>query len=119
MVHIMTVARILHENNRVLQKHNGEEVGPDWFEAPQDQIDSTVEGIYLAAEGATPEALHQSWMDSKIASGWSYGEVKDEEAKTHPCLVPYDLLPEGQRLKDEIFASTVGVLNELGLIEVD
>jgi hypothetical protein len=29
--------------------------------------------------------------------------VKDPEAKTHPCLVPYDDLPEYQQLKDRVF----------------
>lgn len=119
MVNIMTVARIIHENNRILQKHNGEEVGPDWYEAPQHQIDSTVQGIRLAAEGATPEALHESWMEEKLKNGWHYGEVKSEEDLTHPCLVPYAELPEGQRLKDEIFQSTVDTFVLLELLELD
>lgn len=35
-------------------------------------------------------------MANKIADGWKYGEAKDPEAKTHPCLVPFDKLPEFQ-----------------------
>lgn len=39
-----------------------------------------------------------------------YGEVKDGEAKTHPCLVPYEQLPPAQRLKDDLFAAIVRTL---------
>jgi hypothetical protein len=39
-----------------------------------------------------------------------YGEVKDAVAKTHPCMVPYDDLPEFQRKKDALFLAIVRVL---------
>ena len=45
----------------------------------------------------------------KIRS-WSYGEVKDAEAKTHPCLIPYDQLPEFQKAKDKLFVAIVDAL---------
>jgi hypothetical protein len=30
--------------------------------------------------------------EEKVKDGWVYGEVKDVEAKTHPCIVPFDAL---------------------------
>ena len=42
---------------------------------------------------------HVRWMDHKLSRGWSLGP-RDDARKTHPCLVPYDDLPEAERQKD-------------------
>ena len=41
--------------------------------------------------------VHEVWADSRIAQGWTYGEKRDDALKTHPCLVPYDELPEMEK----------------------
>lgn len=33
-------------------------------------------------------------------AGWRYGPRKDNDAKTHPCLVPYAQLPPDEQDKD-------------------
>jgi hypothetical protein len=47
--------------------------------------------------------------------------VKDTELKKHPCIVPFDELPEKQRAKDYIFRqiihSCVVLLNQEMIIE--
>lgn len=55
----------------------------------------------------TPEDSHKNWMEHKLKDGWKYGEVKDEVLKTHPCLVPYNELPENQKVKDYLFKAVV------------
>jgi len=45
--------------------------------------------------------------EGKVDSGWVYGEVKDVEKKTHPCIVPYEQLPVEQQSKDYIFKGIV------------
>ena len=49
-------------------------------------------------------------MAQKVADGWTHGEVKDVEAKTHPCLVPFSALPVEQQAKDFIFRAVVHAL---------
>lgn len=44
------------------------------------------------------------------ADGWTYGEVKDAERKTHPTLVPFGDLPAGQQQKDRLFVAIVAAL---------
>lgn len=108
-VSIEQVAAICHEVNRAYVKAvEGKEVEP-WHKAPQWQRDSAIDGVFNFAEepDATPEMMHEKWMDYKIANGWTYGEIKDEEKKTHPCLVPYDQLPEAQKVKDYLFVAVV------------
>lgn len=46
-------------------------------------------------------------MAEKIKDGWVYGDVKDPELKTHPCLVPYNELPVEQKTKDTLFINIV------------
>lgn len=57
-----------------------------------------------------PEASHISWSQQKLAEGWTYGPEKDPEAKTHPCLRPFDELPPEQQAKDFIFRGVVHAL---------
>jgi hypothetical protein len=63
--------------------------------------------MHLANPNATPEDSHKSWMDQKLKEGWVFGEAKDGNAKTHPCLVPYEQLPPEQRAKDYLFRGVV------------
>lgn len=44
--------------------------------------------------------VHDVWAGSRIAEGWRYGEQRDDQLKTHPCLVPYEELPETEREYD-------------------
>lgn len=101
------VARVTHEANRAMQKIqalDGVPVAPAWDDFPPDEQQGVINGVTSARRGGvTPEMLHQQWMDEKLANGWTYGPVKDSEAKTHPALVPYDQLPEEQRDKDRLF----------------
>ena len=40
---------------------------------------------------------HARWYDDRTASGWTYGEVRDDTAKRNPLLVPWEeLSPEAQ-----------------------
>lgn len=61
------------------------------------------------------EAVHETWMRGRLAEGWKYGEKRDDDLKTHPCIVPYSDLPEGEKVYDRETARTVmKVLGEQG-----
>lgn len=40
---------------------------------------------------------HEVWAAGRIADGWSYGPVRDDVQKKHPCLVPYEELSEEEK----------------------
>lgn len=44
--------------------------------------------------------VHETWAATRIAQGWTYGSERDDAAKKHPCLVPYDQLPEEEKVYD-------------------
>lgn len=44
--------------------------------------------------------VHEVWAETRINQGWSYGEQRNDELKTHPCLVPYEQLSESEKEYD-------------------
>ncbi len=44
--------------------------------------------------------VHEVWAEARIKQGWTYGEQRNDELKTHPCLVPYEELPEVEKEYD-------------------
>jgi hypothetical protein len=50
-----------------------------------------------------PEELHDDWVRAYEEMGWTWGEVRDPEAKTHPDMVPFDQLDPRERDKDAVF----------------
>ena len=101
------IARACHEVNRSYCELVGDNSQVRWDDAPEWQRSSAVLGVHAVMRGETPAQLHESWCETKRADGWVFGDVKDAEAKTHPCLVPYHELPEVQKEKDRLFRRTV------------
>jgi hypothetical protein len=103
------IARVCHEVNRSYCQSLGDMSQPLWDDAPDWMKESAMKGVelHLTQLGAGPETSHKSWMQEKIDTNWTYGEVKDEVAKTHPCLVQFDELPVDQQAKDYIFRQIV------------
>ncbi|WP_374215312.1 RyR domain-containing protein [Streptomyces sp. NEAU-Y11] len=105
------VARVIHEANRAVQQIVGDPApSSEWATSSWRERQATTQGVYRALEGRTPQQLHQDWCDHKVAHGWRFGPVKSEQARTHPCLVPYEDLPMEQRIKDEIFLAIADIL---------
>ena len=44
--------------------------------------------------------VHEVWAETRLSQGWTYGEQRNDELKTHPCLVPYEELPEDEKEYD-------------------
>ncbi len=44
--------------------------------------------------------VHEVWAETRVRQGWTYGEQRNDELKTHPCLIPYEELPEEEKEYD-------------------
>jgi hypothetical protein len=99
------VAAICHEANRRYCYEIGDGSQKPWEEAPWWQKQSAIAGVVFLMQhpGAPPSAMHEQWMSRKLEEGWTYGDLKDETRKIHPCIMDYELLPEHQRVKDALF----------------
>lgn len=61
------------------------------------------------------ENVHEVWAQGRIREGWVYGPVRDDGAKTNPCLVPYRSLPESEKAYDRNTAmETIRLILSLG-----
>ena len=61
------------------------------------------------------ENVHENWASARIAEGWIYGENRDDEKRTTPCLVPYSQLPESEKEFDRNTAmQTLKLISALG-----
>lgn len=109
---ILWIANVCHEANRVWCASMGDFSQNHWVDSPQWQKDSAINGVKFRLENpnAGHDASHNSWMKEKIETGWVYGAVKDVELKIHPCIVPFDELPEFQKKKDALFCAIVDAL---------
>lgn len=52
--------------------------------------------------------VHEVWAETRISQGWRYGKQRNDELKTHPCLVPYEELPEEEKKYDRY--TSIGTL---------
>lgn len=63
------------------------------------------EGVSLSDEVAALTELlaknaHDHWAVQRLEEGWTYGLQRDDGAKKHPCLVPYEALSESDKEYD-------------------
>lgn len=77
-------------------------------------------GIELPAElmklaELMAQNVHEVWSKQRMEEGWSYGPVRNDQLKQHPCLVPYNQLPESEKEYDRHTAlETLKTLSALG-----
>lgn len=112
---ILTIAQVAHQINKAYCEALGDTSQVNWDDAPDWQKESALHGVemHLGNPDAGAEASHESWLAQKEADGWVYGEVKDADAKTHPCILPFSELPVEQQAKDAIFRAVVHAVNAL------
>ena len=83
-------------------------------------IPISTEGIALPPElnelvEQLAKNLHDHWASQRIETGWTYGPQRNDDLKTHPDLVPYESLPEGEKEYDRTSViETVKVIQTLG-----
>ena len=82
---------------------------------PIDTTDvSLPEELKLLAEQIA-ENVHEVWSEGRIKDGWTYGPVRDDATKNHPCLLPYCKLSESEKEYDRRTSQeTIKLILKLG-----
>lgn len=103
------IAHVLHEANRALCEAQGQFTQVPWAQASEHQRSATFAGIdqVLACPEIDPSALHDAWIAGMVASGWKYSPERDNALKLHPCILPYEQVPESEKAKDRLFKAIV------------
>lgn len=64
---------------------------------------------------AVAKNVHEVWAESRLSQGWTYGPERNDVLKHHPCLVPYEELPEVEKAYDRDTAiGTLKLICKLG-----
>ena len=64
---------------------------------------------------AMAKNVHDVWAESRISQGWTYDPERNDALKHHPCLVPYEDLPEVEKAYDRDTAvGTLKLICKLG-----
>jgi len=71
----------------------------------------TLSDEILQLTEALARNTHAVWAEQRLKTGWTYGPKRDDELKKHPCLVPYDELPETEKEYDR--ATALGTLKTI------
>lgn len=82
---------------------------------PIDTDDVVLSDELLELSEKLAENTHDVWAAGRVSQGWTYGEERNDEKKTTPCLVPYSELPESEKDYDRNTAlQTLKLIQKLG-----
>lgn len=82
---------------------------------PVDTSNIAVSEEILLLREKIAKNVHDVWAVGRMREGWVYGEKRDDEKKTSPCLVPYEELSEEEKEYDRNTAfETLKLIISLG-----
>ena len=67
---------------------------------PSHPLDANLPDALEPLVEAMAENVHNVWMQGRLAQGWTWGTERSDLRKEHPCLVPYQELPDEEKEYD-------------------
>ena len=84
---------------------------------PIDTTKISLSSDIMALSEVLAKNTHEVWASGRIADGWTYGDVRDDIQKKHPCLVPYEELSETEKEYDRATSlESLKVILSLGYV---
>jgi len=72
----------------------------DYIPQPVDTSDIQLPKELNSLLEAMAKNVHEIWSQERISQGWTFGSKRDDTQKHHPCLIPYEDLPEEEKVYD-------------------
>lgn len=86
-----------------------------YIPCPIDTGDVTLSDELLTLAETLAENTHENWSAERVRQGWTYGPERNDALKQTPCLLPYNELPENEKIFDRNTAmETIRLLVKLG-----
>lgn len=61
------------------------------------------------------KVIHEEWLNERKAKGWRYGELRNDEDKTHPLVKDWSQLDESEKdIKPKVIKDLIKVLQDNG-----
>ncbi|MDR1110321.1 MAG: AAA family ATPase [Deltaproteobacteria bacterium] len=144
-IHEDFLAMNIHKNytEKQAERNSDSSYGEDWDSLPEEIKDSNRaqalsipqklllvrcgfdagDTPYQTLEEFTPDEIlllaqneHIRWMEETTRNGWVCGPVRDNNAKIHPCLVEWNVLPPEEQQKDiDVANNIIPLLKKAGL----
>ena len=87
----------------------------DYTPQPLDTSDVVLPEELNALVEQIAKNVHEVWAESRLSEGWKYGPERNDTLREHPCLVPYEELPEVEKEYDRNTAfGTLRLITKLG-----
>ena len=98
-----------------INMYNDSEEKEEYIPKPVDTKNIELPDNLIALTEKIAENVHEVWAQGRFLQGWTYGEKRDDNAKTTPCLVPYSQLSEEEKEYDRNTAlETIKLIMALG-----
>jgi hypothetical protein len=105
--HVLVVAWVCYEAERAYSNAHSDTSMKPWEKLSvgkrQFYVDKVMQHIMHPNLG--PADLHKIWYDDMATVGFVHGDKYSEQEKTHPSMLPYELLPWHIQKKDDLFYS--------------
>lgn len=89
----------------------------DYIPKPIDTSDIELPEELNSLLEAMAKNVHEVWAQTRIAHGWKYGPERNDAEKRHPMLIPYEDLPEEEKVYDRnTSVETLKLILKLGFI---
>ena len=72
----------------------------EYIPAPVDTSDVKLPDELLPLVEDMARNVHEVWARTRLEQGWRHGPQRDDNNRRHPDLVPYDELPEAEKIFD-------------------
>tara|TARA_R110002072_G_scaffold155657_2_gene306099 strand:+ start:159157 stop:161577 length:2421 start_codon:yes stop_codon:yes gene_type:complete len=84
---------------------------------PRDTSDIQISPALLELTEELARNTHEVWAEQRIKDGWTWGKTRDDDARHHPDLVPYDELDESAKQYDRNTAlETLKLIQAFGYV---